>query len=231
MKRFAIFLICFGLLLISVKPVDAALLVVNNKGKIVWKVLGLNTFEVKNIFQTPTPPADSQISLSRMNGKVELNVISDSGTTQTDVTSYYDDLVEIETRGDVKTYKIANLGDRFTISQEGVVANTYYPITINAKTNEVTIRTSKGEQLITVLPFDVVEDLQKANVIDQTTDVELAENLEQELQYIVSGEKKLRLLNFIDFPVSIKAHVSAVDGTFTETEAPIWYKILGFLFT
>jgi len=244
-KKLLLSFLLAGILILTLsKNSYAALIVVNKNGEVIWGVLGSEidatlpiprpkNLEVKNVAQLAGLPTNAEISLAKDNGKVELSVTTDSGRSKTDVTSYKDDLVEIETTDESKKVKITTVDGAFVIAQEGITAKTVFPITINAPEKRILVETSSGKRFLSILPYDAVSGIFKANILkaDGIKSVDLKESDKGELEYGVDGKKEISLFNIISFEVPIQANISASTGEILKLEMPVWYKILGFVFT
>lgn len=243
-KYLASFFFSILLLTIATRPVSAALVTVDPQGRLVWNVLASEDeqtaslpipkreeLQVKNVVASPAPPTDAEIALVRQDGKVELNIKSGQGNSKTDVTDYKNDLIEIEERGEAKKIKISNLGDKFSIEQNGISAVTIFPIMVNSKTSELTVSTDSGTRLLAMLPFDAASSVLRTNIINSLRKIELTEGTKGVLQYDVEGEKKLNILNVYSIPVKVKTSISALNGEVIKVDEPVWLKVFGFLFS
>jgi len=238
-------LVLSSFVLIKPSSAHAALLVVDKDGNIVWNVLASEdqnilpipkdqTIEVKNVLANGSTPQDAQITLNRDGGRVSLDITSNQGTSQTDVTGYNKDLIEIEAKEDAKRIKIANDGDKFSISQKDITASTVLPIQINSKLNQLLVTTPAGSQLIAVLPYDALAGVLRANVINDFSTagkMEIIAGGSGELQYSIEGLKKLNILNLFELPVKITTFVSPTTGEIIKTDEPVYARLLGFLFS
>jgi len=235
-----------GALFLLAKPAQAALVVLDKEGAIVWNVLSMKaesgleipkreSLEVREIaLQDLQPSAEAQVSLTRKDGRVFLNVSSQSGERLVDVTDYQDELIKIEERGEIQSISIANIEDKFAIGQKNVIALTEFSISIDAKTSELLALTPSGSRYIAVLPYEAVANVLKARIMSRllsdSGEIELKEGSKGELHYFIQGEKEINLFDLISFPVEVKAAVSASTGQILEVEQPTWLRILGFLF-
>ena len=182
-----IFSVIFLLLLISsisVSSVSAALVTVNPKGQVIWQVLGDSTIQVKSVAENLTS-TNSQISLNNTNGKIELNNI--------DVTNFKDSLVEVQARGEPNDLKIGTNGNAFNIEENGIIAETKFPITIDPIKNELSVTTTSGSRLVSVLPYEAILSLTRAKFINKVNSnkIDLTENATGELQYQIGGKRNI----------------------------------------
>ncbi len=211
-----IFSVIFLLLLISsisVSSVSAALVTVNPKGQVIWQVLGDSTIQVKSVAENLTS-TNSQISLNNTNGKIELNNI--------DVTNFKDSLVEVQARGEANDLKIGTNGNAFNIEENGIIAETKFPITIDPIKNELSVTTTSGSRLVSVLPYEAILSLTRAKFINKVNSnkIDLTENVTGELQYQIGGKRDINILN-----------VPASTGEVLKVDEPTWLKVFGFLFS
>lgn len=233
-------LLAYFLLFLSTTPISAALVTISKDGNAYWNVLGTETdaitipkkdnLEIKSLLETPGSPANVYISLNREDGRVSLNIEADDQKTETDVTGYSEDLVEIEAKEEAKRIKIANKDDKFMLEQNGVVVLTDLPITIDTKSKEISALTDGGAQYLAILPFDALSGALRAHAINSFTELELVQNKNGGLEYKIHGEKKLNILNVYEHPVKVIASVSAANGE-VKTDETIWIKLLSLIFS
>jgi hypothetical protein len=243
MKRY-IFILTFSVLFcLSIAAVKAeSLLVVNESGEVIWKVLSstdsislsipkkedLKITDVVNFDTTD----DAIISLGKENGKISLSVDSISeGNKSLDVTNWQDDIIEVEERGETKKLAIRINDGEFNIEQEGITVTTNYPINIDPKKNEISVQTPSGNRFLSILPLDAVRSALRAKVMTRFTGpkASLVEENSGELVYVLTGEKVLNILNIIDYPIEVKTKVSVLTGEIVHVEQPPWLKVLSFL--
>jgi len=231
-KLLVLVLLATCYLLLTIYPVHAALVAVDNNGDTVWNVLGeqdalaLGIADRGDINITGSATDEtSSLALKKEGDKLFLNDL--------DVTDWDKDLVEIEERGDVKKITIGREGNQFTISQNGVVALAQYPINIRPRENEFSITTSSGSVFLSVLPFDAVESALRSRFMTRLPEkkILLIEGETGVLAYEVPGEKVFNILNMIEYPISVTARVSVSTGEILSIEGPEWFKVFGFLFS
>ncbi len=212
---------------------SAALITITNKGEVVWEVLGDSTsldipkppqISIKSIAEN-TPSNNSQIALDNTNGKITLNGM--------DVTGTKTDLVEVVARGDANNLKISQSNGQFTIEENGITANTSFPININPVKNELTVRTPSGDRLISILPYEAAISLVRGKFIDKVKDnkINLNENGNGQLEYLISGTKSINLFNVAEINADVTGSVSASNGEVIKIDEPQWLKLFGFLFS
>ncbi len=238
--------IAFLLLFVSTSSTYAAFITIDKNGKVIWNVLASedeSTFltpkpkavDIKNVAYANTPLTDAKILLQNNDGKTTLDIESKSGDTQTDVTNYQDNLIEIEERPDIKKLRISHEGGAFIMEQNGIYARTEYPIQVDSKTSHLSLVAPTGVRFLSILPYDVIENMVRANIINDISRddnaVTLKENTKGDLQYIVAGHKNFRIFSFYSLSVPVTAYMSANSGQVTNIDSSIWYKVLGLLFS
>lgn len=238
---------CFSLFLVLIlfltfpASVHASLVTIDMEGKLIWKVLASvdevtssvprkEELRIKNLAASPEPPYEALVSLSRDNNKVSMNIKTPENNSNTDVTDYKDEIVEIETRNEADKIKIGNKNDKFTITQNGVEATTSLPISIDTKSRSIAVTTSGGSQNLGVMPADAVSVPLKANVVSEIVNLELTEGENGNLEYKILGNRTLNMLNLYTFPVEINTYMSAKNGDVVKTDETFGVKVLSFIF-
>lgn len=235
MKKVVFLLVFLALFLFLVTPVKAeSLMVIDNNGNVIWRVLSAQDsialkaperdIDVTRVASSEIGD-DSLILLEKKDEKFYLNDL--------DVTDFGDDLVEIEERGEVNRLVIGIDGSSFTIEQNGVVAATEFPITIDPKRNELALKTESGSVFLSVLPIEAAESALRSRFISRLADnkVTLTERTFGILSYTIGGEKVLNVFNLFDYKIPVTAHVSASTGEILSIDGPEWFKIFSFLFS
>lgn len=237
------FLVCFFLFL-SVPSAHAALLTLNLEGQAVWNVLSFDSefnpgipnsrsLEVKNLAQTSTPSPDATIYLQPTGDRIQLTVESSEGKREADVTDYHQNIIEIEQISAPQTVNISSQGTDFLIQQNGISAQTAFPIQINAQRRELSLKTPSGLKYLSIFPHEAVENALKANLINRLENeglIFLAETERGELQYQISGLRVIEIFNLFHYSIPVMASISASTGQVLEVQQPIWFSVLGFLF-
>ena len=237
------FCLAFLLLLFSASNVGAALIEITKDGEISWNVLSSEaialevpkraSLEVKDVAEDRYPDPETKVTMIRDNDRIEMNIATREGERIRDVTNYQDDLIEIEERGEVATFKIRIVEEKFIIEQQGVLAITEFPINIDARKAEVSVVTPSGQRYLAVLPREAVNSAFRAKAVTKLPagqEIILDEGSSGELSYIISGERVINLLNLFDFGIPVTAFVSATTGEVLSVDQPTWLRILGFLF-
>lgn len=263
MKKLPVILLSSLLLLFSFpKMTSASLLLMDKDGRVVWNVLSMedeiessieevkeevvdtevkevrpeSEIEIKSINNVSTSVNANKmdVEVSNEDGRVNLRVKTTTGETNTDVTGFQGEMVEIEERSEAQKVKISVKGENLEIQSKGVGALTSYPISVNSETNELTVTTPSGKRIVSILPSVAVSYVLSSNTIDKvggTDSVILDETSRGELNYKISGVKDVRLFETLSFSVPVVARVSATTGEILNIEKPIWLKVLGFAFS
>lgn len=231
----SVFLITF-LFLISTKQVDASLMVIDSEGDINWKVLSyesslaLDVPEDTNIEVTKVANdrANSKtiVTLKKENDRITL---SEVGGRELDVSSWENDVIEVEERGDVKKLKVTIDDGKFALEQDGVKAVTEYPIEIDAKENNISVETETGYKYLALLPYDAAQSLLRTKIATNVNaeDMKVVE-YEKDITYLVNGEKVVNLFNIYDLKLPVSAHISASTGEVMMVE-PSWLGVVNYL--
>ena len=124
-------------------------------------------------------------------------------------------------------------GEGFLLKERNISAYTNFPLIIEPLDKKIIVRTSTGEQFISILPSDALVQVVKGNVLDVIDGdyLILSDGEMGDVQYTVHGKKTLNILNIISHEVPVKAVVSAVDGQVLSVEQPIWLPLASLLFT
>lgn len=233
-------LVVFFVFFTKSSMVFASYVTIDNKGALVFdKVLSSETdgkdISIKKLQDSPASSlTDAKVLLNKDNGKLTLNVQSKLGNTTSDVTSFRDNIVEIEERGDVKKIQIGFSNDKFSISQNGFTVYTSYPIEVDSKEAAVLVHSPSGVRNLSILPYDAITYVVRSNIISKTAptvnSLQLSESDKGELFYAIDGVKGVNLFNVYKFDVPVKTTVSATNGHVLSVDEPIWYKVFGFVF-
>jgi hypothetical protein len=215
----------------------AAMVVIQNDGKIRWNVLASEDQKPESLSIVGLPPniaptPGATVSLKNENGKLQLQVSSDKGNSNADVSTYTDDIIELEQKEATKHIKISSDGGGFLLKQNGVTAKTTFPITINSQDKELSVMTPTGQRFVQVLPYEAFRDSINASLIDNLlpeTTLALIEGDQGQLLYTINGQKNIQLFNLLDIKAPVTLSVSAVNGEIIHVEKPVWLKVFGFL--
>jgi hypothetical protein len=217
------------------KGAKASFVTMQKSGGVLINVLASETVALK----VPTPSSlevtsaasetnpQNLITLAKEAGKVNLSI---GGEKKFDVTSWKDELVQIEERENVKKISIFLKDGNFIISQEGASAETQFPIKIDPVQDRLTVATHSGEKYLAILPTDAVESVLRAKLVSKIDNKNFPISEEnKDLAYTVSGEKRINIFNVYNLDVPLEAKVSASTGEIISTNEPVWLKLVSFL--
>jgi hypothetical protein len=220
--------------------VDAALVNIDKEGGFVVNVLSIvqvdesdlsttEGLEVKRLVNRESR-TNSRIALTNDNGNIELTVEDESGKKVLDVTSYPDDVLEIEERPKVQRMLIRVDGAKFILDHEGVVVATEYNLNIDPKTATLSVNTPTGHKFLVVLPKSAIDGVIRAKILSEVDEVNLREADSGILSYDIRGHKTVNILNLLDYKTQVGALVSVSTGEIISIDQPKWLQMLGFLF-
>lgn len=237
------FIVSF-LFLLSPQQVDASLVTITEKGELVVNVLSSEDsidlgipqkeyFEVKEIAES-SGESEASVTIERVNDKISLTVSSpESGNKTLDVTNYDDDIVEIEERNRAKIVRLGVVGDKLSIEQRNIIALTDMPINVDPSKKELSVTTSSGRKLISVLPREAIEALMRTKIVNKmglNERLNIIEEEEGDVSYVIKGQKVINLFNVYDYEIDITARVSVTTGEVVGIDEPEWLKAINFLF-
>ena len=238
-------LLALGFLVLALtfpKDARASLVVIGQKGEVVWNVLASEStlgipksseIIVKSL-ASGTPGASSLVSLLRQGDKVTLSVKEGQEEKSLDVTQLGGEIIEIEARPSTRRIKIGVLGEKFLIEEEGTLALTDFPVKIDPKRAELSVATSSGQRILPFLPKEAFEVVLRAKVISRLKSgetMQLTEGSQGELAYRISGERTLNLMNLFEINIPVSTSVSALTGEVLSVDQPAWLRVLGFMFS
>jgi hypothetical protein len=125
--------------------------------------------------------------------------------------------------------KVASEGGQTAFVEKGVGALSTFPISINPKTNELTVTTPSGTKVVTVLPQKAVDNMLASKVMTDVVSEKADGNLgsipslvQLELKngvlgYKIMGTKTHKLLGIIPIKTEVLAFVSAENGQVVDT--------------
>jgi hypothetical protein len=234
-----------GLLLLLLFPQSvgaSGLVTIDKAGQVVWNVLSSEDpkdlqitepgdVSVKQIAQLGNQ-TNASITLKKKDGQVSLEVLSDSGKKEIDVSDWQQNLVEIEERPEVQKLSIGLSGGKFSLKQGSIVALTDLPIDVDAKLARLSVQTSTGTRFVSILPRQAAYSLLQAKYISElNSSMELKESSDTNIVYHISGERVINLFNVYNYRVPVDGEVSASTGEIVSVNEPIWLKVIGFIFS
>jgi len=174
----------------------------------------------------------SVVKLSSDSGKVSLDIYGENGIKTLNVTDYKENILEVMERPDVQRLEIGLRDDKFQITNNGIIALTSLPITVDSKSAELTIKTDDGDRNLDIFPSEAVQTALRTKFLSKVNagGVEIV-STDNELQYKISGEKTLNLLNVYDYSIPISSYISASSGEVLKVDAPGWLRFINFIFS
>lgn len=232
MKLAAILALLFVISLVFAPSTQAAFLTITSDGGVFYNVLA---FDSENFRKDIIPAIGAVVSLAKKDDQVKLRVASDEQEYEANVTAIKDDIIEIENKFAPHKITIGPSGEEFVIRQNMVAATTSFPITVDSKSKKLSVQTLSGMRYIEILPIDVIDILVKSGIIDQNEEIEktleLVEGETGELEYKLDAQKSINVFNLVALKAPLKLEVSATNGKVLSVDEPVWFKVLGVLFT
>ncbi len=221
-------------------PVKAEIITLRKDGEVTINVLSYEdsfgvakkeSLEIKDVLNSRVD-SEEKILLAKENDEYKLNILSDEGEKELNVTNINGDLIEIEERPSVKNIKIGLIDGNFYLEEAGIVAKTIFPINIDSKNAEISVETQSGEHFIAVSPVDAYQYSLRAKSITKLTseDILITEKKLGEIIYEIPGEKTLNLFGLVNYDIPVKVSVSTLTGEITNLETEMWMKVLNFFF-
>ena len=235
-------LLVLFLFVVSTSSVHASLVVVEPSGRVVINVLADEdevTLEIPQNEEVKVtnavayaPNSNSLVTLKKDGGAVVLSVESEDGKKTLDVSSYKDEVIQIEERPKTEKLSISVNGDKFNIEQDGLLATTKYEITVDSAKARVLLDTPSGKRFLSVSPKEAVQTLLRAKTLNNFSDTEIIieETGGGDLIYRIDGKKMLNFFDFYEHPVDVTANVSVLTGEIVSVDQPPWLRVIGFLF-
>jgi len=237
MKRIIILILFFSFFLFSTSDVSASIITIKRDGQVILKVLGDQTsidlnesdssLDLKEVINKEIDKND-QITLTKEDGKIALKV---GGEEEINVTNMEENLIEVEETPKVKKITVKLKDGKFMIEQNGVSALTDHAINIDPSQNKFLIDTSDGKKFLTVFPYDAAQSILRTRILNQIDDnpFEITEK-DNNVYYVISGEKVIKIFSFYDIKIPITAEVSTSTGEVFSIDKPDWLKFISFLF-
>lgn len=135
-------------------------------------------------------------------------------------------------------FKVASDAGQTAVVEKGVGALSSFPLSVNPKTNELTVTTPAGTKVVTVLPQQAVDNMLASKVMTDVTSEEGKSSLasvpnlvklefrNNVLGYTIKGTKTHKLLGLIPVKTTVEVFVSAENGQVVETNESLFAKIL-----
>ena len=118
------------------------------------------------------------------------------------------------------------------LEEAGIVAVTNFPINIDSKNAEISVKTDSGEHFIAVSPVEAYQYVLRAKNISKLTgeDIVITERNLGEITYEIPGEKTLNFFGLVNYDVPVKVSVSTLTGEITNLDTEVWMRVLNFFF-
>lgn len=241
MRILFIILFVLGLLLNYTNIAEASLLTLESGGKLRVNVLSaeddiaLSTPEKSDLkIDRVTDGKIGDASIVKLNsskGQINLEVFGSSGFNTLNVTNFKENVIEIEERPAVQKLEISIFNGKFRVKNRGVSALTSYPITVDSKTAQVSIKTDTGDRNLEIFPYEAVQSALRTKFITHANGgVEIIVEGD-DLQYKITGERRFNLFDLYNYSVPISSYISGVTGEVIKIDAPGWLKIINVIFT
>lgn len=234
MKTATIFFLTFIVYLFNFDVAYASFVHIAPDGTLTLNVLSyqsdLASFEITDVAAL-SADSGADVTLERDGDKVSLTVNTTEGTKLADVTDYTEEVIQIEETYKPKTINIYSKDDYFVISQNSIEASTKYSIQVKSSSKEIGVETDSGVHYLSVLPSDAYISLTRANIIDDKNTIEIIETEEGDVVYSFDGTRFIDLFRLVEFSIPVTAKVSVASGKVIEIDAPIWFRIVGFIFS
>lgn len=237
MRRMMAFMAVVLCLFLFPQTVKASLVEITNDGYVKLNVLsatdeialGMPKSDILSVKSAVSeiPNEIPTVSLASEGGRINLNVATNAGENNLDVTDFKGDVLEIEERPTIKKIAIAISEGKFLITQGTISALCEFPIEVNATDAKMTIKAPTGNRVVAVFPADAVESLAKAKILSRlNSNLLLSENEKGDLYYYFDGAKTLSFFGLFNINIPIKGSISAITGEVLSIEGLDWSKLI-----
>ena len=191
----------------------------------------LNPSKQPEIHQSPeTPQSHPEIPVQGNKSETILQ------TPDTHVELKHQGSTEIQIQNNGRRVEIgSSSAGEFSLKSGGVKAKSHFPLSVNPKTNQLTVTTPAGPKTVTILPNQAVQNLLQKQILSsvtQTSSSGAAANsisltqVNNQPAFAVQGVADKKVLGL--FPVSLNktVYVSAQNGSVLQTQESFFNKIL-----
>lgn len=223
----------------NVKSVSAeSLYVISSDGTLQRNILGESstiTDAVKAVSQRVANAAISgveEVVFQQIEDKTNVKLRLPTKDQDQVVAASLKNLMEIESTEPSEKVVVTRNDEGFGIAERGITATTSMTVGVKPETHEISIETSNGKQVLSVLPSEAVSILVRANVLttlESDGKVLLEEQEDGQLVYVVNGERAMNLFNIATVLAPVTSKVSVSTGHVENIDQPKWVTILGFL--
>jgi hypothetical protein len=238
-KKLLVFLPVFLLLVSSTEVHASSLFVVTKEGTVEKRVLG-DSVDVNATVQKVTQKVASaaidgvkEIALAEIESKTHIKIITNSNDSSLDVPSVLSQLVEIEEGNPSDKVVVTKLDEGFGITQKGITAKTLFNVTIHPEDHRVSVKTSRGESELVVMPSEAVKSVVASgaiNILPKDGAITVESN-GIDVLYLIKGERVVNVFNKALVTVPVTVMVSTISGEVSHIDQPQWLSLFGFLFT
>lgn len=189
-----------------------------------------------------------KLKYSTRNGKTQLEAENEQGQQ---VKLKADDLDSVKEGLDDELEKegirISTASGRPVIAKNEVAAQTNFPLSIDAATNQLTVTTAAGQKVVAVLPDQAINNLLASGVLNKivsqsansalTNDIGNLSNIvslesrNSDLVYKVLGDKNYKLFGLIAVSAPTTAFVSAESGNLVAEDRSLITELIRLLST
>jgi len=238
MKKFIVTTLFFFLFFLFPSSCSASLVTVTSSGEVIQNVLSLQDGlalavpEKKDIEvsqEVSDENGDEPIFLNKNDEGITLSVGEGSERKTFDISSWNEDLIEIEERQDTEKINIFVNDGKFAIEQGGFTAYTDFPINIDPVENRISLKTSSGSVFLAIFPIDAAQTVLRSKYVTRATQATILEKEVGTLAYEVKGEKEINLFNITKYKIPVNTQVSASTGEILSVDQPIWLKVYNLL--
>ncbi len=141
--------------------------------------------------------------------------------------------LELNNEGEDSMLRIRKNADGDTFIEDGdakVKAN--FPMEVDAETGMVTITTASGKVVeLKEMPSSVLAQILGDKTMDEVEEYELEEDENGDMQYMLKGTDKRKLLGLFEVNVPVEAYVNCENSDEVEIRKPWYLNWFGFLFS
>lgn len=123
-------------------------------------------------------------------------------------------------------------GDSFVIRRSGIGVATHFPMTVDEATGDIMVETPHGSVVLGAMPDSIVQKVNASGEVDVVTEVELEssdaadEETDSSLQFVVTGQRREKLLGFMSLNLPTTLTYDAQTGDFLKSNQSLTTKIL-----
>lgn len=237
MKKFILTCLFLTFFFSLPSSVNAGLVTIKNTGEVIENVLSLQDglalvvpqLQDLDVKQEVAKEENGSVSLSKDGNAFTLTVGEGVERKTFDITTWNEDLIEVEEREDTEKINIFVHDGKFAIEQGGFTTYTDFPINIDPLKNRISLQTSSGSVYLAIFPIDAAQTVLRSKLVTRATNALLLEKEVGTLAYEIQGEKEINLFNITKYSVPVKTQVSASTGEILFVDQPVWLKVYNLL--